>query len=418
LTPDPSLRTRDRPAIEVLRDRNFRLFFPAGLASQIGRWAWFLLSGYLVLQLTGSTFLTQLVGVAFTLPLFLGGAVFGVITDAFDRRWVILTGQTLNVGLATVAALLVFTGIVAAWHIIVLTFVLGASFTLDQIARRTMVLDMVDERLLPYGIGLDGVNMTAGLMVGSFLAGFLLDVIPDVENLNAAWTYVMTAVMFALAIILIQGIRVSRTHDRLGLGIRASISGIGDGFRVVAKSRAIIGVFGITILFNLVFPPHAPLIPVFAQKILEVGPTAMGMLGSASGLGALIGTLYIISKRRIGSRSRYYYGGTLLCIASLFVFGVSGYYPLSLLGLFIAGAGMAGFGTMQATLILTSVGEGMRGRLMGIQSMAIGVIPIGSLVMGALAELWGPRQAVAGVAAVGFVMTVAWVAVAKELRRL
>ena len=361
---------------------------------------------------------TQLVGVAFTLPLFFGGAVFGVITDAFDRRRVILTGLVLNVSLATVAALLVFTGVVEAWHIIVLTFVLGASFTLDQIARRTMVLDMVDDRLLQYGIGLDSVNMTAGLMVGPFLAGFLLDVIPDGENLNAAWTYVMVAMMFALAAILIRGIRITRTTNRLGLGIRASISGIADGFRVVAKSRAIIGVFGITVLFNLVFPPHAPLIPVFAQKILEVGPTAMGVLGSASGFGALVGTLYIISKRNIGSRSQYYYGGTLLCIAFLFVFGISGYYPLSLLGLFVAGVGMSGFGTMQATLVPASVGAGMRGRLMGIQSMAIGVIPVGSLIMGALAELWGPRQAVASVAAVGFLLTVIWAAAAKELRRL
>ena len=176
--------------------------------------------------------------------------------------------------------------------------------------------------------------------------------------------------------------------------------------------------FGITILFNLTFPPHTPLIPVFAQKVLQVSPTAMGVLAAASGLGALIGTIFIVSRREIARKSLYYYSGTLACMVFLFLFGVSNTFPLSFAALLFAGVGMSGFGTMQATLVLLSVSEDVRGRLMGIQSMAIGVLPLGSLIMGALAEIWSPQQAVATVALVGFALTAIWVTFAREMRRL
>ena len=411
-------RAARRPVVEVLQDRNYRLFFPAGLFTQMGRWMWFLVSGYLVLQLSDSTFLTQMVGVASTAPLLLVGVAIGVIADSFDRRRLLLVGLGVNLVTSVIAAFLVFSGNVNEWQIILLTFVIGASLTMDQITRRSFIPDLVKREVLAYGIALDTMNMTAGIMAGPFIAGLLLDFLPERAFLNVAWTYLAATLMFSAAAVLVYGVQPQNLPRRLGLKPSSIFTSVADGFRVIAGNRAIIGVFGITILFNLTFPPHTPLIPVFAQKVLQVSPTAMGVLAAASGLGALIGTIFIVSRREIARKSLYYYSGTLACMVFLFVFGVSNTFPLSFAALVLAGMGMSGFGTMQATLVLLSVSEDMRGRLMGIQSMAIGVLPLGSLIMGALAEIWSPQQAVAAVALVGFALTVIWVTFAREMRRL
>ena len=411
-------RAARRPVVEVLQDRNYRLFFPAGLFTQMGRWMWFLVSGYLVLQLSDSTFLTQMVGVASTAPLLLVGVAIGVIADSFDRRRLLLVGLGVNLATSVIAAFLVFSGSVNEWQIIFLTFVVGASLTMDQITRRSFVPDLVRREVLTYGVALDTVNMTAGIMAGPFIAGLLLDFLPEQGFLNVAWVYLAAMLMFGVAAFLVYRVQPQNLPRRLGLKPSSVFTSVADGFRVIAGNRAIIGVFGITILFNLTFPPHTPLIPVFAQKVLQVSPTAMGVLAAASGLGALIGTIFIVSRREIARKSLYYYSGTLACMAFLFVFGVSNTFPLSFAALLFAGMGMSGFGTMQATLVLLSVSEDVRGRLMGIQSMAIGVLPLGSLIMGALAEVWSPQQAVATIAIVGFVLTAIWVTFAKEMRRL
>ena len=141
-------RAARRPVVEVLQDRNYRLFFPAGLFTQMGRWMWLLVSGYLVLQLSDSTFLTQMVGVAATAPLLLVGVAVGVIADSFDRRRLLLIGLGVNLVISILAAFLVFSGNVNEWQIILLTFVVGASLTLDQITRRSFVPDLVRRECL------------------------------------------------------------------------------------------------------------------------------------------------------------------------------------------------------------------------------------------------------------------------------
>ena len=84
----------------------------------------------------------------------------------------------------------------------------------------------------------------------------------------------------------------------------------------------------------------------------------------------------------------------------------------------LAGVGMSGFGSMQATMVLLSTDEKMRGRVMGIMSMFIGVMPLGTLVLGGLAEWLGPGTAVTVIAASGVVLTAVWSYFCKEMRKV
>ena len=193
---------------------------------------------------------------------------------------------------------------------------------------------------------------------------------------------------------------------------------VAEGFRAMMGSRALIGVVGVSVILNLAFPSHRTLIPVFAEKVLLVSPTAMGALGAAQGIGSILGSMFIASRRNIDRKSRYYYLGAMIGMGSLTFFGLSTDYPISFLALLIAGIGMSGFGAMQATMLLLATEEKIRGRVMGIMSMFIGVMPLGTLILGGLAEWLGPGNAVLVTAAAGVVLTGGWSYLSKEMRKV
>ena len=380
---------------------------------------WLLATGFLVLRLTDSTLFTQMVGVATAAPLIPVGITIGMFGDAFDRRRILLVALLVDITVAAIATLLIFTGTVAAWHLIVLSFVIGASVTVDQVTRRAFVMDLIGRELLPYGIGLDSFAFVGGIMMGPLVAGLLLELLPESNDTNIVIVYGTMTALFSTALLLLRSTRPrARTQQILALRFRAIFRSLAEGFRVVASNRAIIGVFGVTLLFNIAFPPHQPLIPVFAEKVLHVGPAALGVLGAASGSGALLGLALILSRREIQRKSTYYVLGALACLGFLSVFALSKSYFLSVAALFLAGIGFSGINSMQPTLILLSVDEGVRARVLGIHTIVIGVVPLSLLMVGALAELWGPGEAVAVVSLTCFLLIGVWAPFAREMRRL
>lgn len=376
-----------------------------------------LVSGFLVLQLTDSIFQTQLIGVAFFTPMLLGGVLSGVLADSFDRRRLMIGAHIWNITVVAITGTLVLTQRIEPWHVIVLTVAFGVAGTADMSARRTFAFDLVGPGLVATAIALESLTVTGALMMGPIIGGILLDVVPLGGTANAGAAYVTILVLFVVALILLTQMRpVKRDTNPIRLG--TVVTSVSEGIRAVSSSRAILSVLGITVLINLTFFPYLPLIPVFAQKVLDVSPTLMGFLGASQGFGALLGAGFLVSRKSMPRKSRYYLGGSLLALLGLFFFSLSTVYPLSVLGLMLAGVGVSGFATMQATLILLSASEETRGRAMGILSMAIGVLPLSMLGLGALAAVIGPGLAVTLATSVGLVATSIWSWRARELRRL
>ena len=334
---------RRRPIFQVLSDRNYRLFWPAGTGLQIGRWMWMIVSGYMMLQLTDSVFSTAMVGVAFTAPMLFGGVLSGIVADAFNRRYVVMAVLAANSLLATAAALLVFMGLLVEWHILAFSLLIGMSHTLDQVARRTFVADLVNRESLHSAFALDQMGQTVGVMVGPLLGGVILGVASEEGFQNVGWSYLAVALFYLAALVLVSLIRPSRKQTLVSVGVHSFFRVTAEGFRALMGNRALIGVVGVTVILNLAFPSHRSLIPVFAEKVLLVSPTAMGALGAAQGIGSIIGSSFIASRRNIQRKSRYYYTGAMIGMGFLALFGLSTTYALSFIALVLAGVGMSGF---------------------------------------------------------------------------
>ena len=134
------------------------------------------------------------------------------------------------------------------------------------------------------------------------------------------------------------------------------------------------------------------MVPVIARDVLGAGEVLYGVLGSAAGVGSLLGSLMIASNR-FQHQGAVHALGALLMLVAVFLFAWSTFYPLSLICLFLAGIGMSGFAIMQIVMVLQATPSELRGGAMGMVALAISASPIGLLVVGQLAETFGPQSA-------------------------
>ncbi len=406
------------PLFQLLNSPNYRRYWTGALGWYMGRWVWQLTTAYVVFSLTGSSFLTQMVGVAFTLPMLVTGIASGVIADAFERRRILLLGQVLAFFVAAIGVVLLLSGTVQAWHLLALTACLGMVNALDMAARRTFVSDLVTNRdRLPIALAMESIGMTIVGIGGSWVGGSLVDILP-MGSAGAGAPYLVVLVGIVWACVTLAGVWANPQPDKIRLRAGTVASSIQQSVSATAQNRAMIGILGVTVIANFFFFSYMPLVPVFAKQVLNVSPTLMGVLSSAQAVGSLAGSLFIVTRSRIGKGWYFYAFGMMLSLASLFFFSLSHYYPLSVAILVVAGIGTSGFGTMQATLTLRAAGEAQRGRAMGVLSMAIGAQPLGMIMVGVMAERFGPGRAVTVSALTGIILLAFWTWRCKAFRNL
>ena len=145
---------------------------------------------------------------------------------------------------------------------------------------------------------------------------------------------------------------------------------------------------------NVLFFPYRFLIPVIARDVLGVGPDLMGLMDSISGFGASVGAIAIASLTNVQRHGRIFLAGSIAGSACLLAFSFSDVYAASMALLLLLGFCIAGFSTMQATVVMVVARAGMRGKALGVVSLAIGTSPIGSLIVGAIADRLGAPAAI------------------------
>jgi MFS family permease len=181
---------------------------------------------------------------------------------------------------------------------------------------------------------------------------------------------------------------------------------LGEGFRYVRGHETIRATILITLLMNLFFYPYMQMGPVIARDVLGVGPGLMGILMSAPGIGAIFGAVAIASASGFRHQGRVYIAGTMLAMTGLLLFSFSTRYAIAFPLMLMLGLGAAGFGTMQGTIVMLVARKEMRGRALGVISLAIGSLPLGMLMTGTVASATSPSFAVGLNAAVGLGLVV------------
>lgn len=387
---------------------SFGLLWASGWCWNATRWMSVFLCSFLVNELTGSPLLVQLVGAAFFAPMFLGGAVAGVVADRFDRRRTMIRQLIVLIPIALLMGMLVTSGNFAAWIVYPFMIAVGVGGVVDMTSRRALVFDLVGEARATNALALESVSMSGGNLLGSICGGAVINFV------GVGQAFFLIAVLYMMSLGLLA--RVPSPPAR-NLGAGGSMRrDLGEGLRAVSRSQALIGILGVTVIMNFFYFSFMPLVPVFAKE-MGVNALLAGVLASGTGLGMMLGS-FVWAARPVPRRGLLYVVGSLLAMGFLFAFAAVQWYPGALLLLVGAGFGASAFGTMQGVLVMTTADAEMRGRAMGILSMAIGSLPFGMIGLGLVAQVTDPAAAVMISIAGGLIAMALWMARFPQVRLL
>jgi len=342
-----------------------------------------LVIGWLVLELTDSPWLVAVVGFCRSIPFLISGSLSGLVADRFGRRPTIIWMQALTFAAYAAVALLLITGHIAYWHLVVASLALGTAWSLDWPNRRALVPDMVGKNRTVDAILLENLGQGVARTIGPFMAGWILAVF------GSTGSFVTLALFSLVALFLLQTLSKDPLARTVMPDKTPVLTQMRQGLSYVRHNQAILAIAITTALMNLLIFSYGNFLPVFAKDILRQGPVGLGILGAAAGVGSFIG-LYLVNRLR----DRVGYGwifmvGTLAECVALVIFSFSGNYAFSFLMLTIMGLGQASFGIMQSSIVLMAAPDEMRGRAMGAIVLAIGIGPLGKLLSGALVEWFG-----------------------------
>ena len=388
----------------VVANRQFRRVWAVGAMTAMVRWLDLLVIGVFTFELTDSAAKVAIIFLMRMLPRLMFGVFVGTLADRVNRKrlWVI----TLVVLSLVSAALgvLIASGSIEYWHLLVAIFFAGLFWSIEFPARRSMIGDVVRHDQIGRAVGLDWSTDSFMKMIGPALGGGLI------VTVGAEGAYFLGAAVFTLAALVASTLtyqRLVQPDEQRG----SPWHGLLDGLRYVRKRNLLLGALAVTIVFNLVFPAYHSLLPVIGKEILDANPLRVGILGSLEGFGSLLGALWIATRASPPQYLRIYYFGTLLVLFCILAFSQSEVYVLSALVIFILGFGFAAFATMQTTILVTTTDVAMRGRVLGVLSLCIGVGPMGAVQVGPLVAAVGEQAALAIVVAEGAALLLAAAAI-------
>jgi MFS family permease len=363
----------------ALKYSNYRLWFAGQLASLIGTWMQTTAQAFLVFELTHSPAYLGYVGFANGLPSWLFMLYGGVVSDRVSRRILLIITQTAMMILAVILAVVTFLNWVQPWHIIVLAFLLGVANAFDAPARQAFVLEMVDREDLSNAIALNSTMFNSATVVGPAIAGVTYALF------GPAWCFTLNAISFLAVIVALQLMRLKPPAMRARR--TSALYDLKEGLRYTASHAIIRMLIVVTAVISLFGMIYSTLMPAWAVSVLGGDAATNGWLASARGAGSLTGALMIASLGRFKFKGKLVTLGMFVFSVLLLVFAAVRWTPLALLVLVGIGWGfMLVFNLMNA-LIQTQVTDELRGRVMSIYSLVFfGVMPLGSLLGGAVAE--------------------------------
>ncbi len=367
---------------------NFRLFFTGQLLSLCGAWMQITAQSWLVYRLTNDSLLLGLVSFVGQFPVFLLGFHAGILVDRKSHYRIVVCTQALAMIQACLLAALTMTGVIQVWHVMVLSLFLGVISAFDIPARQVLIGELVEVEDRHNAIALNSFLVQLTRIMGPALAGILI------HWKGEGICFAVNAVSFLsilIALSRMQGVRQVQTESSGSVWEE-----IGNGVSYALGREPIRILLGLLTIFSVAGLPIYVLLPVLARDVLHTGAGGMGVLSSISGAGATLGAMVLArrgSSRGLGGMIAW---GVTLFGLGLGVLAVSSDFRLSAACLFVLGYAAIQVLAGVNTLLQELAGDRYRGRVMSFYSMLfLGISPVGSFLVGAMASRVGPKWTVA-----------------------
>jgi MFS family permease len=383
-TTQPATEPRRLAAMfRSFRHRDFAVFWSGNLLSNIGTWMQNLALGWLILEMTNSPFLLGLNGFLSMAPTLVFALLGGAIADRLNRRRLMLATQTSMMGLALTLAVLTSSRLISIAEILTISFLTGLATALNHPAYQSLVPDLVEREDLVNAVALNSAQFNISRAVGPTLAGLALG------SLGAAVCFYLNSLSFLALIIALLVIKIPARHLGEGPTVWRAII---DGLHFARRHRVVIMLLSIPAVLSFFGLPFIVLMPAYVRDVLGMDATGLGYLMGGAGLGAVISALTLAAQANIRLRGKY----ILVCAAAfsiaLVMLAFANSFAWAFLFLAVIGATMVGALALTNSSLQWLSPPELRGRIMSMYVTAVlGMAPLGNLLGGAVAEVWGVR---------------------------
>lgn len=390
-------------ALEVA---DFRWLWIGSLGSSFAMNMQIVARGWLVYTLTGSAMDLAWVTLSFMLPTVAFSLWGGVLADRMPKRRVIALAQALNCAATLVMAVIIFAERVTFWDFIWFGFFNGTVLALSMPARQAFVPELIPDRLIFTAMALNTTGWNLSRILGPALAGFLIAWVASGDTSSTygvGIVYLMIAFLYflsAASMLLVKKPGNVKVADG-----KSPLTDMLDGMRYVRANPPVFGLILLSIVPFLFGMPLNTLLPAFNEDILGGGPDDLGLLMSAMGGGAILGSLMLASMGDLRSKGAWLIG---TCVAwGVFTAAFGSAQVVWLAVVLVAAIGWLSAWNMSLNrgMLQMQVDPAMRGRILSIDMMSHGLMPIGVIPISFIAERWSVAVALEAAGAV-FVLTV------------
>jgi MFS family permease len=387
----------------AFRSRNYFLYFIGRAVSQFGTWMQRTAVIWVIYSITHSAFLIGVTIFCEQFPSFLFSFAGGVAADRYDRFRIIQITQITSMIQAILLALLVYTGHTVVWEILTLSIILGIINAFDIPARQSLVHVVVaDPSDLPNAVSLTTATASLAMLLGPALAGITL------SAFGAPVCFLINAASFGgviVSLILMQ--RAALQPKKSGKTMLGEFS---EGIAYVRRTPVIGQIILMVAIASLLVVPYNTVFPVFAKVIFKGGASTFGYITSFVGVGALLGTVFLASRKPDAQLRRILFVSTILMGLGLIGFALIRNFPVAMLFAVLAGFGGITQYTVCNIMVQSDSEPRMRGRAIGILLMAIfGMVPLGSLLVGGVSQRVGAPATVLGEGVISIVLALIFI---------
>jgi MFS family permease len=325
------------------------------------------------------------VGFAQSIPILLLSLYGGVLADRFERRRLMVWTQAGMMILAFALAFLTLRGVVTIWHIIVIALLNGTVNAFNTPVRQSIISDLVSKEDLQNAVAINSTQFQLSRSLGPALAGGTLAAV------GPGWCFFINGMSFVAVIWTLVVMDVPPLPPRRR---SSTLQSIKDAFAYVRSEPSILALLLVAAVPSIFGMPYQQMLPAFSESVLRAGPAGLGVLQSAAGLGAVVGSLVIASlgKKRLG-------GGALIAAVmllgfSLEAYGLSRIFALSSIFLFVVGFASMAYNALNQTFLQKQISDEMRGRVLSLLTLTtFGLQPFGAMQAGAISAWLGPQMA-------------------------
>ena len=379
---EPRIPDRRPGFLGPFRFKDFSLLWSGLLISNLGTWMQFTALGFYVAAMAPNARLGALdiglIGAARAVPVLVLSPFAGVVADRYPRRLVLFITNLTTSALSFVLFGLVATNHAPLWALMITSGLQAATQSFDAPARQSWVPLMVPREYVGGAIGLNSVAFNAPSVVGPPLAGLLIAAI------GVAPCFLVNAITTLAVVAALVFMKPAPPSSKR----RGNVFGaVLEGVRFLIAHPVLSWVVLLLVVTSLTVRPYNFLLPAYAVHVVHTGAKGLGLLMAAGGIGAIGGAFFTAATG--GERRGTIWLVSAVC-ASLGVaaLGLTSHFGVAALILTVTGLGTMSFIGSSNILLQTLAPDEMRGRAVSVYSMILlGLVPLGSLLVGSLATL-------------------------------